>query len=223
SEAWGRHDLSSLKRVTYGTEVMPLATLQKAREILPQVEWQQTYGLTEVGILRSKSKEPGSLLVKVGGEGYETKIVEGVLWIRARSAMLGYLNAPSPFDAEGWFNTQDAVEVDGDYLRILGRKSEIINVGGQKVYPGEVENVILQMPNIRDAVVFGEPNPLLGQVVAARVVLECAEPPGELRKRLRTFCAERLAAYKIPARVEVTDQDPLNARFKKLRAARQAL
>lgn len=56
-------------------------------------------------ILRSKSKGPDSLWVKIGGEGYETKIVKGVLWIRAESSMLGYLNAPNPFDAEGWFNT----------------------------------------------------------------------------------------------------------------------
>jgi acyl-coenzyme A synthetase/AMP-(fatty) acid ligase len=217
SEAHTRHDLSSLKRVTYGTEVMPATTLQRVREVLPRVELQQTYGLTEVGILRSRSKEPGSLLVKVGGEGYETKVVDGILWIRARSAMLGYLNAPSPFDADGWFNTQDAVIEEGEYIRILGRNTEIINVGGQKVYPTEIENVILQLPGVKDATVFGEPNPLLGQVVSARLVMDSDESPGDLRKRLRIFCAGRLAAYKIPVRVEISHQDPYNARFKKLR------
>jgi long-chain acyl-CoA synthetase len=56
-------------------------------------------------------------------------------------AMLGYLNATSPFDREGWMNTQDLVEVDGEFVRILGRKSEMINVGGKQVHPIEVEDV----------------------------------------------------------------------------------
>ncbi len=105
--------------------------------------------------------------MRVGGEGYETKIVDGRLWIRAKSAMLGYLNAPSPFDADGFFDTGDLVEVDGEWLRILGRKSEIINVGGNKVFPMEVENALLELDNVEDVAVRGEPNPLTGQVVVA--------------------------------------------------------
>src|SRR6266478_1754084 len=89
----------------------------------------------------------------------------------SKSAMLGYLNWPSPFDAEGWFNTGDSVEVDGEWLRILGRKSEIINVGGEKVYPAEVESVLHELDNIRDVAVIGRANPISGQVVLARVVL----------------------------------------------------
>ncbi|MFN8707421.1 MAG: long-chain fatty acid--CoA ligase [Planctomyces sp.] len=130
SEAWRQHDLSSLTLITYGTEVMPESTLIRLNQIFPNVRFQQTYGLSELGIMRSRSKESGSLWVQVGGEGFETKIVDGILWIRAASAMLGYLNAPSPFTEDGWFITGDLVEIDGDYLRIKGRASEIINVGG---------------------------------------------------------------------------------------------
>ena len=79
--------------------------------------------------------------------------------------MLGYLNAPSPFDADGWFNTQDAVEQDGEWLRFLGRTSDLINVGGQKVYPAEVESVLLELENVLDVTVRGEPNPIIGQIV----------------------------------------------------------
>ena len=71
--------------------------------------------------------------------------------------------------SDGWFNTGDSVEVDGEWLRILGRKSEIINVGGEKVYPAEVENVLHEVENIRDAAVIGRANPISGQVVLARV------------------------------------------------------
>lgn len=217
SEAYKRYDLSSLKLVTYGTEVMPETTLLRIHEIFPDLRLQQTYGMSELGILRSKSKDSGSLWVKVGGEGFETKVVDGILWVRAHSAMLGYLNAPSPFDAEGWMNTGDMVEVEGDYIRILGRKSEIINVGGQKVYPAEVESVLLQMDNVKDAVVMGEKNPITGHIVAARVNLFEPEDEREFKKRLRLFCRDKLASFKIPAKVEISGQEQFNARYKRMR------
>jgi acyl-CoA synthetase (AMP-forming)/AMP-acid ligase II len=217
SEAYTRHDLSSLELITYGTEVMPASTLQRLHELFPHIQLLQTYGLSELGILRSKSKDSQSLWVKVGGEGFETKIVDGVLWVRAKSAMLGYLNAPSPFDAEGWMNTQDMVEVDGDYIRILGRRSEIINVGGQKVYPAEVESVLLQLSNVRDAAVVGEANPITGQIVTARINLFEPEDLSAFKRRLRSFCRERLAAYKIPTKIVLTEQEQHSARFKKMR------
>jgi len=218
SEAYQRYDLSSLKLITYGTEVMPESTLRRVREIFPNIQLLQTYGLSELGILRSKSKDSGSLWVKVGGEGFETKVVDGILWIRARSSMLGYLNAPSPFDEEGWMNTQDMVEVDGDYIRILGRTSEIINVGGQKVYPAEVESILMQMGNVIDASVRGEKNLITGNIVVARLSLEKPEDLSMLKKRMRKFCKERLETYKIPVRIEIAEQVQYTERFKKVRA-----
>ena len=97
SHAWERHDLSSLELVTYGTEVMPEATLRRLAEVLPGVRLQQTYGLSELGILRSKSRDDRSTWVRLGGEGYELRVRDGLLEVKAHSAMLGYLNAPSPF------------------------------------------------------------------------------------------------------------------------------
>src|SRR5262249_27814214 len=102
-----RHDLSSVRLITYGTEPMPESTLLRVRTAFPAAALQQTSGLTELGILRSKSRGSDSLWVRVGGEGYETKVMDGRLWIRGAAAMLGYLNAPSPFDAEGFFDTGD--------------------------------------------------------------------------------------------------------------------
>lgn len=218
-QAWQRHDLSSLRTVTYGTEPMPESTLRRFHNLFPQLSLQQTYGLSEVGILRSKSKSSDSLWMKIGGEGYETRIVDGLLQIKAQSAMLGYLNAPSPFTEDGWFVTGDAVEVDGEFLKILGRKSEIINVGGEKVYPAEVESVLLQMPGVVDAAVTGEANAITGAIVVARVNLAQPEPLPEFRRRLREFCRSRLAPYKVPARVEIVDGAQYSARFKKMRRA----
>jgi len=115
--------------------------------------------------------------------------------------------------------TGDAVEVDGEYLRILGRKSEIINVGGEKVYPAEVESVLLQMPGVTDAAVTGEPNPITGAIVVARLNLAAPELLPVFRRRMRDFCRDRLAPYKVPARVEIVDSEQYSARFKKMRRA----
>jgi acyl-coenzyme A synthetase/AMP-(fatty) acid ligase len=212
-----RYDLSSLKRISYGTETMPQSTLDRIRAKFPAVELQQTYGLSEVGVLRSQSRPDGSLWVRIGGGGFETEVRDGILWIRSDYRMLGYLNAPSGFDAAGWFNTQDRVEVDGDYFRILGRITDLINVGGQKVYPAEVEDVILSLPNVDDVVVVGEKHALLGQIVVAKVALHEPEPLAELRARVRKACLAKLAAFKVPTKVELLDQAIYSARFKKMR------
>ena len=219
SQAWQRHNLSSLRTVTYGTEPMQESTLKRFHELFPHITLQQTYGLSEVGILRSKSKSSDSLWMKIGGEGFDTRIVDGMLQIKAQSVMLGYLNSPSPFTPDGWFLTGDAVEVEGDYIRILGRKSEMINVGGEKVYPSEVESVLLQMPGVIDAAVVGEVNMITGSIVVARVNLEKPELLPAFRQRMRAFCRDRLAPFKIPARVEIVDSEQYSARFKKMRRA----
>lgn len=217
SEAYERYDLSSLKLVTYGTEPMPQSTLERFHKLFPHVELQQTYGLSEIGILRSKSRSPNSLWVKVGGEGFKTRIVDGLLEVRAESAMLGYLNAPSPFTEDGWFKTGDEVEVDGDWLKILGRRSEIINVGGEKVYPVEVENVLQQMEGLEAAEVVGEDNAIVGKIVVAYVNLRTGESPSAFRKRMGEFCGTRLPRYAIPQKVIVTTDSLTSERFKKIR------
>lgn len=215
SEAWRNYDLSSLKLITYGTEVMPESVLKRVYQTFPNTRLLQTYGLSELGILRSKSKDSGSLWVKVGGDGFESKVVDRTLWIRANSAMMGYLNAPSPFDEEGWMNTEDMVEVHGDYIRILGRRSDVINVGGQKVYPAEVESVLMEMENVVDARVRAEKNPLTGNIVVARIVLDKREEPLIQKRRVRRFCKGRLDDYKIPVKVEIADKVQHTERFKK--------
>ena len=217
SGAYEKYDMSSLKTVTYGTEVMPESTLKRFHELFPDVRLLQTYGLSEVGILRSKSRSSDSLWVKVGGEGFDTRIVDGLLEIKAKSAMLGYLNAPSPFTEDGWFMTGDAVEVDGEYIRILGRKSELINVGGEKVYPAEVESVIQLMEGVLDVVVNGEPHPLTGNIVVAKVRLSTDEAIGAFRKRMRSFCADKLSRFMIPQKVLIVDAELHGDRFKKMR------
>lgn len=218
-EAHTRHDLSTLRTVTYGTEPMSESTLRRVHAALPWVKLQQTYGLSELGILRSQSKAPDSLWVRIGGEGYQLRVIDGLLEIKAKAAILGYLNAPSPVTEDGWFRTGDAVEVDGEWIKILGRRSEIINVGGEKVYPAEVEGVLLEMPGVAEVAVYAEQNAITGQLVAARVRLDPPEPVKDFRRRMNAHGKDRLARYKIPQKVTVVDGPLHSERFKVMRKA----
>lgn len=220
SRAYERYDLSSLSLVTYGTELMPESTLKKFHDLFPQITLQQTYGLSELGILRSKSKSSDSLWVKVGGEGFETRITDGILYIKANSSMLGYLNAPSPFTDDGWFRTGDRVEQDGEYIRFLGRDSDMLNVGGEKVNPAEVESVIQEMNDVLDVTVYGEKNFITGVTVCAVVTLkEACFDEKVFIKDLKKYCSAKLARYKVPIKVSISDQLQYSQRFKKDRKA----
>ena len=137
--------------------------------------------------------------------------------MKARSSMLGYLNAPSPFTEDGWFNTNDVVEVDGEYVRILGRKSDIINVGGEKVYPAEVENVIQELDEVAEVTVYGEKNAITGNIVCADVTAVSQLDQSELVALVKRHCREKLQRYKVPVRVNVVTEQQHTERFKKSR------
>lgn len=221
SGAHKRHDLSSLRLITYGAEPMPETTLARLNRELPTVEFRQTYGLIELGVLRAKSAGSDSLLVKIGGDGYDVRVVDGMLEIKAKASMLGYLNAPSPFTADGYFRTGDRVEQLGEFVRILGRESEQINVGGEKVFPTEVETVLLACPLVVDAVVFGAPHPLSGKVVCADVIRLANDMEDQLlRTNIRRFCNERLESYKVPVKIRFVEGPLTGDRQKRIRAGR---
>jgi len=218
SDVYKDYDLSSLKLITYGTEPMPETTLKRAKDIFSEVKFQQTYGLIELGVLRSKSKSDDSLWVKMGGDGFQLRVVDNILQIKAESAMLGYLNAPSPFTDDGFFITGDMVEQDGEYYKILGRKSELINVGGEKVYPQEVENVILGFSNILDVTVHGEKHPLTGNIVCAKINLENVVPDQKIFiKELKSYCRKQMQSFKVPVKIVIVEEELHSTRFKKQR------
>jgi long-chain acyl-CoA synthetase len=220
SDACERHDLSSLELVTYGTEVMPPPTLERLRARLPRVRLLQTYGLSETGILATRSPDQGDVWFAITAPDVETRIVDGILHVRARSTMLGYLDGPSRrLLPGGWFDTGDVVECRGGLIRVVGRASDVINVGGQKVHAAEVESVVLELEGVAEARATAEANALTGQHVRLDVVLTTAEPAAEFRRRLRRHCSERVDSFKIPQRVVVTSQPLHGPRYKKTRPA----
>ena len=202
----------SLKVITYGTERMDEATLTELCRLLPHVDFRQTFGMSELGILRIKSQARDSLWMKIGGEGVETKIVDNVLQIKAENRMEGYLNAASPFDDQGWYNTKDLVETDGEWIKIIGRTSEVISVGGIKFLPSEIERVALMHEDISDAKATGVANPITGQHVELILQLK---PGTTMDKSIaKKFLGERLPAHMMPHRIRMGDV-PYNHRFKR--------
>jgi long-chain acyl-CoA synthetase len=216
SGALDRHDLSSLKLINYATEVMPQATLDRLNKALPGVTFHQSYGLSEVGIIRTRSRARDSVWLSVEDDT-QIRVFDGILQIKAPSAMLGYLNAPSPFTDDGWFNTQDEVEADGRWFRIKGRQTDIINVGGEKVYPAEVESVIMEVDNIADVTVTSEPHPFTGRIVVAEVTIQADEDIKEVARRVRAHCFRRLAPFKVPVKITHAADRRITERFKKVR------
>lgn len=219
AEAPRRFDLSSLKIITYGTEPMPESLLRKLRETFPKVKFLQTFGTSETGISRTDSKSSTSLYMKLDDPDIEHKVVDGELWLRSKTQILGYLNhSMESFTEDGWFRTGDKVEVDeGGYLRVVGRSKEMINVGGEKVVPSEVESVIMEVSGVKDCTVFGQSSPVTGQIVAAKVLLDEGVDQAVAKSEIRKHCSAKLARYKVPVKIVFVAESLFGDRFKKKR------
>ncbi len=193
---------SSLRIITYGTERMDQPTLDALCELLPNIDFRQTFGMSELGIVRVKSEARDSLFMKIGGEGVETRVVDNVLEIRSETRMLGYLNADSPFDEEGWYNTKDIVEERDGFYKITGRTSEVINVGGLKFMASEIERVALQYDGVELAKAEGKPNPVTGQHV--ELTVQFASNTKADKAQLKEFLSQKLTNHMLPKRLKIS-------------------
>lgn len=217
------YDLSSVRYITYGTEPMPESLLNRIKESFPDTALIQTFGTSETGISQTISRSSTSTLIKFDDPNTEYKIVEGELWLKSKSQILGYLNHNmSRFTEDGWFMTGDLLEPaealeDEGFFRIVGRKEELINVGGEKVTPSEVESTLLEIPEIADCLVYGESNAITGQTVAAEIVLKAKSDPKMIKRMIKNHCRSKLSPYKVPVRIHFKDATNFSNRFKKMR------
>jgi len=215
------HDLSTLRMVPYGAEAMPAGLLGRLRAALPGVDFVQRFGTSETGILPVVDGE-GGMRLRPGSAGYEWKVLDGELWVLSPGRALGYLaGGTDRLGESGWFQTGDLAEnlPDGS-IRVLGRMQDVINVGGEKVLPGEVESFLLGHPLVADCRVGAAANAVLGQVVSAEVVWlgpEC--DPVAVRRLLQQHADGRIARHKIPVVVRLVDAIESTRHGKKLRFA----
>jgi long-chain acyl-CoA synthetase len=203
---------SCLRIITYGTERMDQPTLDALCELLPDVDFRQTFGMSELGIVRVKSKARNSLYMKVGGEGVETRVVDSVLQIRSENRMLGYLNASSPFDEEDWYDTKDVVEERNGYYKVVGRTGEVINVGGLKFMASEVEKVALKYENVSLVKAYCKDNPITGQHV--EIIVQPIELANFDKREFIQYLKANLQPHMTPKKV-LTENVPLGHRYKR--------
>jgi long-chain acyl-CoA synthetase len=202
-----------LKVITYGTERMDNGTLAMLCQLLPKIDFRQTYGMSELGILRVKSAARNSLYMSIGGEGIETRVVNNSLQIRSKSRMLGYLNADSPFFDAGWYDTKDLVEeVDGK-IRISGRVSEFVNVGGLKFMLSEVERVAIEIPGVSLVSARARDNPITGQHV--ELTIQPKDNFDLKKEEVQSYLKETLQPHMRPLRVTIGPVT-VGHRFKKI-------
>jgi acyl-CoA synthetase (AMP-forming)/AMP-acid ligase II len=202
----------SLKVITYGTERMDEPTLKSLCRLLPNIDFRQTFGMSELGIVRVKSKSRDSLFMKIGGEGIETRVVNSSLEIRSQSRMLGYLNASSPFDKNNWYKTNDIVEEKEGYYKIIGRTNEVINVGGLKFMASEVERVALEFDGVELVKAEGKFNPITGQHV--ELSIQAKEKYLNIVE-IKTFLKNKLPKHMMPSRIKISKIN-IGHRYKKI-------
>jgi acyl-CoA synthetase (AMP-forming)/AMP-acid ligase II len=184
--------------------------LDSLRAAYPNARIAHAFASTEAGVAfdvnDGRAGFPASLLDNSDGP-IEMKVQDGTLWIRSGRTATRYLGAaPAPIaDSDGYVDTGDMVELADGRFYFRGRKGGIINVGGLKVYPEEVESVLNADPRVRMSLVKARRNPLTGSLVVAEVVLRDSESSADsnmadrIKSDLLGACRRALAAHKVPA------------------------
>src|SRR5688572_4788738 len=214
--------LASLRRVIVSTEAFPASLMREAAALLPQAQFYAVYGMSEAAVtvasLAEQLERPGTVGRPL--PGVEVRLDNEELLVRGGHAVMrGYFNRPQA-NAEafrdGWFGTGDLARIDEDgYLYIVDRKKDMVLSGGYKVYCKEVEQALLQHPDITDAAVLGVPDPLYGEAVAAFIELR---PGARLSaEAVSEHCRGLLAGYKKPRLVRFVERLPRNSLGKVLK------
>ncbi|MEU8803116.1 FadD3 family acyl-CoA ligase [Spirillospora sp. NPDC048819] len=221
-----RYDLTSLRVAVTGAADIPVELIRRVRDELPFSGIVTGYGLTEAGTASSTSPDddPETIATTVGRPrpGFEIRVIDGSgadaaqdevgeIVLRGPTTMAGYLDDPEATAAvlseDGWLRTGDLGSIDErGCLRIAGRSKDMFIVGGFNAYPAEIEAMLLEHPDVRQAAVIGVPDERLGQVGMAFIVPRAS---GLDAADVIAWCRDRMANYKVPRTVRLIDELPL--------------
>jgi len=233
---WREADLSSLRFVNSGSQIVPLALIRAFHA--RGVPVAQVYGSTETGPV-TVVLQPGDAMAHEGQAGrpalgVEVRLVDdggaevaeggvGEIAVRAPNLLRAYHRdeGPPPFDAGGWFRTGDLARRDAaGWIEVVGRSKELIISGGENIHPADIENLVLELPEVAEAAVVGLPDERGGGVPVLAVVAR--EGRTVDFPALQALLDARLARFKHPRRVAVLDALPRTALGKVQRAPLQA-
>jgi len=195
------YDLDSLKVISFGTEVMTISLINRLKLAFPVVRFVQAYGTTELGILRTQTHPDNPLYIHFPDP--EVWVDGGTLWVKGKDTG----------DEVDYF-----FEEGKTWMRIVGRKSDVINVGGIKVHPHEVEEVLMRMEGVQDVVCYGEVNSIMGKIVVAKFNLKDGVDSANWKEKVWNYCEdEGVEKHCVPLKVIVTSEELFSARGKKAR------
>ena len=238
----GQHPLPSLRTLAYGGSKVGLPLVRRALGLLPQVGFVNAYGLTEtsstIAVLtpddhraahgsaeEAVAKRLGSVGQPVPGIEVQIRAEDGTvlgpgepgeLYVRGEQVSGKYTGIGSVLDDEGWFPTKDIATLDEEgYLFITGRSDDTIIRGGENIAPAELEDVLIEHPDVREVAVVGVEDPQWGQAIVAVVVPAAGVDPDP--EELRSHVRKHLRGSRTPDRVVFRDELPTNATGKLLR------
>jgi acyl-CoA synthetase (AMP-forming)/AMP-acid ligase II len=213
-----------LKQITLGGELVDQQILDMLHARFPEARVVHIYATTELGrcfsVTDGHAGFPAAYLRRPSPDGIELREVDGELMVRSANAMKHYdSHSGLRWTTDAWIRTGDLIEVIGERVYFTGRRSDLINVGGNKVHPVEVERAIRALPGVADVVVYKTRSSLAGELVACDVVPAHGQDPQALRKALGAHCAAELAPYQRPRSVQMVDGISLSRTGKKVRRA----
>jgi acyl-CoA synthetase (AMP-forming)/AMP-acid ligase II len=197
----------ALRQITLGGEAVTSTLLDALAALFPDARISQIYGATEFGMGMSVNDGriglPISLLERGDDADVQVRIVDGELHVRSKVGMLGYYG--EEHHGDGWRATGDLVEVRDDRIHFVGRTSEVINVGGVKVHPLPVEELVSALDGVALVHAYGRANPVSGQIVALDVVARPGADTAALERRIRETCGSLPPASR-PRRIKFVDR-----------------
>lgn len=217
-----------LLQITLGGEVIDQPILDNLRRCFPVARLVHIYATTELGrcfsVSDGKAGFPAKYLENPLPDGTALRVHEGELQVRSANAMRTYdplssqLSSLSSSSPLGWFATGDMVDIQEDRVYFVGRKTEMINVAGSKVFPVEVERVIRVVPGVSDVRVFGRASSIAGELVACEIVAAPNQDREALRSLIVRTCLASLASHQQPRIIKLVDRIDLSSAGKTLRA-----
>ena len=216
----GHADLP-LRQITLGGEIADQSTLDALTRTYPDARVTHIYASTEAGVgfsvIDRRTGFPAAYLDTAPGR-VGLQVRDGLLWLRpAVTALTPGAVTGVEVDAEGFVNSGDRVDIDGDRVVFLGRDSGLINVGGAKVHPETVEAVIQSVPGVAMVQVSGKPSPVMGALVLAEIQPEPDVDPGALRVAIKAACRDALPREAMPASLRFVAGFDINASGKIVR------